>query len=280
MRNRWVYENLSAARVAPAGLVDRVQLGYRRQLVPRASPLWRESQASLKLDTTLTPAYVTLGPTIAVQPLTVVRVSASYQWVNYFGNFGNLQSYTTPLAGHSSAARTAAQKAGLSYATTGHQINLASMLQGRYGPAIVRAELNMRWVALGLRPGDRVHFDQYVDTIIPDHGFTAVMDADGLWELEGGWLLGARYSLVAPLFQAKHYNLGEVRPPRGVAIFRLGPAVLYRLFQRPGAAFDEPSLFAIAQWHLRHPYRTGEEVPAAIPTVMAGFMFKGDLVTQ
>jgi hypothetical protein len=58
---------------------------------------------------------------------------------------------------------------------------------------------------------------------------------------------------------------------------RLGPFLAYTLFSDPGAAFDRPTALIIVNWWLTHRYRTGEDVSQAIPYVVAGFTFYGDL---
>jgi hypothetical protein len=57
---------------------------------------------------------------------------------------------------------------------------------------------------------------------------------------------------------------------------RVGPAVRWAFFDRTtGAEFA--SIFLIAQWYLRHRYRTGEAVSGAIPLLGLGFMLTGGL---
>ncbi|MFT4623471.1 MAG: hypothetical protein ACI8PZ_002127 [Myxococcota bacterium] len=39
-------------------------------------------------------------------------------------------------------------------------------------------------------------------------------------------------------------------------------------------------MFAIAQWWAQHPYRTGDEQPAALPLIAFGVSFDGDLAVS
>lgn len=277
--DRIVYQNLVAGRGMPAGLVDRFQIGYRRQLVQKYTPLWQDSQASAKFDTTVTPAYATAGAVAEVQPLTVFRVAARYQWIGYFGTFGNVLSYPSPLDEYDPARRKAATDAGDNYVTSGHLVDVATLLQAKAGPVIVRSELVWRYLALDLRNGDRVYFDQYLDVVVPNRGSTLLLDTDVLGELGQHLLVGARYSLVAPLYRDRHYRPDEPLDNPNGPISRLGPAALYRIFDRPGSRFDAPSIVLITQWHLRHRYRVGSAavMHPAVPTVIAGLLFKGTL---
>ncbi|TPV95680.1 MAG: hypothetical protein B7733_08650 [Myxococcales bacterium FL481] len=278
-KHRLVYENLLAARVAPAGLVDRFQIGYRRQLVQKPTPLWLDSQVSAKVDTSITPAYSAVGGNLEIQPLTVFRVGARYQWISYFGTFGNVMSYPSPLRDYDRDRRQARVDAGENYVTSGHVVDLSALLQAKAGPMIVRNELVWRYFALDLQPGDRVYYEQYLDVLVPNRGSALLLDTDVLAEIGRRWLVGARYSMVAPLYRDRHFEEGEtVQNPNG-PISRLGPAALFRVFERPGARFDAPSLVVITQWHLRHRYRVGPSATThpAVPTVIGGFLFEGTL---
>ena len=53
--------------------------------------------------------------------------------------------------------------------------------------------------------------------------------------------------------------------------------MVYRLNDTTGTAFNQPTVFAMANWWLSHRYRTGEEVSQAFPYVLLGFAFNGDL---
>ena len=77
------------------------------------------------------------------------------------------------------------------------------------------------------------------------------------------------------------------------------PLLAYSFYDRPGTRFNKPTILLIAQWHLLQPWRTGKDVtqadrPAirdplatesaitrgvtqALPTIVIGFAFNGDL---
>lgn len=277
-RHRIVYDNLLAARTSPLGLVNRFSLGYRRQLIRRPGALFAESQGSAKLRSNITPAFVTAGPRLEIQPLTILRFAASYQFVQYFRTFGTLQSFPDARAEHSQALLDRRRDAGEHYAARGHQIDLSVLTQAKVGPVIMRNESIFRWSAMDLSEGDRVFHDKLLDTLVPNRGITYIHDFDLLFDLPRRIKVGARWNVVAPMYRAQHFADGQDRVNDfNGPVHRLGPAFLIELFDRPGQRFNQPSLFVLTLWHLRHRYRTGAEFSAAVPTVMAGMLFNGDL---
>ena len=51
----------------------------------------------------------------------------------------------------------------------------------------------------------------------------------------------------------------------------------YTFFDDPDATFNRPTALLIANWWLAHRYRTGEENSAALPYIVLGFRFEGEL---
>jgi hypothetical protein len=85
--------------------------------------------------------------------------------------------------------------------------------------------------------------------------------------------IGARYTFSDGLDGQGDANAGAL------SHHRLGPMFAYAIRNKvPGTRFNQPTVFAVTQWWLRHPYRTGEEQPAAFPLIALGFAFNGDLV--
>ena len=59
---------------------------------------------------------------------------------------------------------------------------------------------------------------------------------------------------------------------------RVGPALLYTIFDRPDLRFNKPTLILLMQWWAKSRYRTGQDVSAGIPYFVLGFRFEGDLL--
>jgi hypothetical protein len=52
----------------------------------------------------------------------------------------------------------------------------------------------------------------------------------------------------------------------------------YRVFESERSAVKRADLLVMAQWYLRHRYRTGEAVSGAVPLLGLGLVFSGDLL--
>ena len=95
-------------------------------------------------------------------------------------------------------------------------------------------------------------------------------------------LFGMRFSVVQGLYPKGYYEPGDrIDDPNG-PMMRLGPALGYSFHSRPGSRFDQPMLILLSQWHLTHRWRTGVDsegrgTHSAIPTLILGFTFKGEL---
>jgi hypothetical protein len=67
-----------------------------------------------------------------------------------------------------------------------------------------------------------------------------------------------------------------IEDPNG-PIMRLGPVLAYRFFDEPGEAFNQPTILAIVNWHLKHRWRTGLDTHQALPYIALAFSFSGEL---
>ena len=76
-----------------------------------------------------------------------------------------------------------------------------------------------------------------------------------------------------------HYAaLGGVENPN-TPIVRTGPLLAYVFFDDPNTAFNKPAILLILNWNIKHRFRTGRDVSAAVPYVVLGFKFEGTLWT-
>jgi hypothetical protein len=276
-RHRLVYRNLVAARYNPLGFVDELFLGYRLQLVRRPGLLWRDSFLATHAHVFLNPAYARVGPHVELQPLAIWQIAGGYDVVGYFGAFDQLASFTSPSERYDDDVLDARGDAGRSYATFGHFVTLSNLLQLKVKSFAVRDSLRFYWSDLDLRTGDRVWYDQAIDILMPDRGWALTNDVDAVWLFDFGLVVGARYTLTHAFYRQAHFRFGEpVSRPNGPT-HRVGPAVLYTFFERPGAAFDKPTIIVLAQWWVRHRWRTGEVGSAATPYVALAFAFEGEL---
>jgi hypothetical protein len=276
-RHRIIYRNLLAARANPVGLVDEITVGYRYQLVQRDTELFRDSFLLAGAHAFVTPAFVRVGPVVEVQPAAVLNLSATYDFVGYFGAFDNVSSFRTPTARAGPDDLLGKGIPSRGYATWGHLVTLSALLQAKVRHVALRNQLKFFWSKLKLREGETVYFDFANDILTPNEGWVLTNDTDLLWVFDVPVVFGVRHTLTHAFYTQDDFLPGEpVSQPNGPTS-RLGPAVVWTIFDRPGARFNRPSIIVLAQWWVRHRWRTGEQVHGALPYAVIGFQFEGDL---
>ncbi len=277
-RHRVVYSNLVAGRYNPLGLVDELSIGYRYRLYDRPGPLWRDANVRVSFEPSTSPAIGRVGGGIEIVPLAVLKLRAGYYFTGFYGTFGDLQSFTSPYATFSDSALAAGDAAGRSYSTSGGQGELAAVVQMKAGPAALRNELTFLRSDMALRGGDTVFYDPRTDELSARHGWVMTDDTDLLYVTGFGLVVGVRETVVLPFYPPSVYPEGEPHGNPNGPTFRVGPLAAYTFFERPGARVDKLSVFVIANWWLESRYRTGEDVSQAMPYLVAGFAFSGEVI--
>ena len=220
---------------------------------------------------------------VEVQPLTILRLYAQYDFIGYYGTFNLFSSFDSATADSSDTAiRDRADVPGLAnYATTGGILTLGATLQMKIGPIAARSLFRAAYASYDVRPGDRVYYDQLYDMLMPNHGWLVANDLDvlALFDVdEFSFALGGRWSYSHSFFDEGHYAPGEdlTNLPE-TDVHRLGPLFAWTLDRDPGSSFDRPTVIVIAQWHLVHRWRTGADVNIGLPYLALAFSFEGDL---
>ena len=270
-RDRLYYTNATFGRVNPLGFVDFYRLGWRRRLSTRDSLLFRDTYSFVATEVMATPAYTRLGVYAEAQLLAILRLYASYSGVGYYGTFDQILSWPEPTVRYSDQRIEAQGDAAV--ATLGTVFTTGGTLRAAVGPVAVRSTVAFTRYDLDLPDGDVVFYDQYWDRLAPDGGWMVLNDADVL-ALIGKARVGLRHTFtdeVGTRSKADH----------GVATHRVGPLLAWQFHDKPAPTrFNQPTVFAIAQWWLQHPYRAGQEQPQGLPLIAAGFAFNGDLAAS
>ena len=276
-RHSLYYVNLLGMSTNPLGVVDEFRVGYRLRLFQRPGVLFQGTHMDLHAYTYATPAYVHVGPYFEIAPLAILQLSARYSFVGYFSTFGLVQSFPTATADYRPSELDRGAEAGENYATTGHVVVLSGRLQGKVGPVALRNELTAQWSSNRLNDGDTVFYEQTFDVLIPNRGWVFVNDLDLLYLTDFGLMVGARYTMTHAFYQSRHYLPEEETDNPNTPHHRLGPAVLFQFFDRPGARFNTPTVAMLAQWWIRNRWRTGIDMPQAVPYFALAFIFEGQL---
>lgn len=257
---------LVGARVNPWGLRAYANGGARVTLYSSQSALTQNNYLSIGGLAVISPAFARLGARVVLQPLSVLRLTGVYEGGHFFGSFGDLQSYTDPDGDFSDTARKeqshSSDPAVSSYAAGGHHVRLGALAQIKRGAIAARSHTEMHLRDYSLRSGDRYVYDSDFDTLVEDGGWLLTNDADLLLLPHDRWALGLRHHLSRPLYEGGEKN----------AVHRLGPLVSYAFW--PEREYSSLRLLVLINWHLRHRFRTGQDVSAVVPWAALGLLWE------
>jgi len=269
-RHRLFYTNLFGGRVNPLGLTDDVELHYRLRLFEPDGLVLDDTHLSVGPALGINPAGGQVGGVVRFKPLAVLELSAMYQWVGYFGTFGLVQSFDDTSVDYSDTAINVGEDAGNNYPTTSSLLTLSALVQAKVGPIAARSSFSAVRHDINTRDGQPFWFDTTLDVLAPRQGWVLVNDVDVLYVHDLGFAVGPRWTWTDALLGT---NDAADR-----AIHKLGLMGAVQFFDKPGAAFNAPTVVAMVQWHVQHNYRTGADVHPAIPYVAVAFLFEGDII--
>ena len=268
-QHRIVHRNLLALRANPLGAGWEGRFAYRYRLYASESIALRDNFLGLGIAPGLTPTYARLGLYAEAQPTTFLGFWAIYEAMQYFGDFNQLQSFPFARVDFSDLALKAYPPGYPAFGTLftfGVNVNL------RFGKIIVRDVFKVVRPDFGLRRNDTVFYEQLSDLLLPNRRVTLINDLDVLYQAPlDGLFVGLRYSVGDPIYGIEN----------GVAensTHRLGPICAYRFFDHDGRRFNQPTVAVVVNWYLKHPYRTGQETPTAIPYFALAFQTSGDFL--
>ncbi|MGB1698580.1 MAG: hypothetical protein ACPHRO_01420, partial [Nannocystaceae bacterium] len=303
------YSNLTAARLNPLGLVNRLLFEYRYRLYDTPSLLKNGSYVGAAVEPFVTPAMARLSAGLIVQPLAILRLKATYGLFAHFGNFQFMQSYDTPTAEHFTAEYYATTDNR--YASLGTQGILGVLLQAKVRSLAIRNDLNFYRTDVDLKDNngfdgkDDVFYYIQDDIMIAAHGWHLTNDTDVLYLSKFGLTAGLRTTVTKAFYPADVFLPGEsTDDPNGPTV-RMGPLLAYTFYDKPEKKkrFNKPTFLLITQWWVKHRYRTGaafnygesisvdsegnkvavgslgDSIPA-MPWFVLGFAFQGELFAR
>lgn len=277
-KHRVVHRNTFALRYNPLGLLYDGRFMYRYRLYESDSKALRDNFIGIGLAPTASPAFAKIGPYVEIAPLTVLTLWAAFQFSQYFGTFDQLQG----LPGAQSVFSDSALRNSTAnrQVTNGWEIHLGATLQLKVGPVIIRDNARLMQGNYKLREGERVYYDQFFDNLAPNGGWSFTNDLDLLWQgLENKLVAGARYTATAPFYDpARHLDPNDPVQTADNSMHRVGPFIGYTFFSEDGRSFNNPTVFVLVQWWLKHQWRTGVDTSQALPLLGVGFQMTGDFL--
>lgn len=312
---RLLLNNLFVLRFNPVGLEDQLRLGIQRRLPAIEGSeglLFRDRFVFAGIAPRLNPAFVKIGPSLELQPLSILNLRVTAEYMYLFSTFGFLQSfasarddYSDPLmAACASADPTTRESCRYTdgqgvvqqgsaerrnYRTGGLHMMVEPTVQLKLGPVLLRNRLSLEYWYMDLRDGDRVFFDVTLDTLVPARGWVLANDLDLAWMFKFGLMAGVRYSVVQPFYSGNDLRPGEFVDFVHNGVQRIGPILSYTFFDRGFVRFNKPTILLISGFYVSHRYRAGQEPAAvfpglivqnpAMPYLVIGFSFQSDLLS-
>jgi hypothetical protein len=273
---RFVINNLFVFRYNPVGIEDQIRAGFQLRLFKRDDVLFRDTFVHIGVYPKINPAYLKLGPSIEIQPLSMFNLRAAVELVDFFSSFGFLQSFQTPTAEYGDSALGQGQADGRNYATSGVHAMIEPLVQVKFRSFALRDKFAAEYWRMNVRKDDHVWYDATLDTLVPANGWVLTNDLDLLYLTRFGLTVGVRWSLVKPIYPSGAIPAGASDNSHQ----RIGAILAYTFFDDGFTAFNKPSLLVISSWYFDHRYRTGAD-PAgggALPYVIAAFAFQSDLM--
>ncbi len=273
-KERVGYDATLGIRLNPLGLEAQYNLSYRRRLYASTSPAFRDNYVGVVLAPTYTPAVVRTGGVLEVRPATVLALSAGLFRIGYLSSFGSLQSYPDATAAFSDDEQKAGRDAGKNYPLGGTQFTLRATALAKVGPIVIRDDALLYHDDLEVPAGDRVYYNPRLDLLGPAQGYSLINDTDLVWLSDFGFIGGVRGTVTHAFLSADEEGTADGRT---TPLVRVGPLAAYTFFDEPGARFNKPTVIGIAGFWINHPYRAGQDVSRAVPTVFVAFRCEGEL---
>ncbi len=286
--HRIVHKNTFALRYNPLGLLYDGRFSYRLRLYESEGKALRDNFIGVGLAPTISPAFLRVGPFIEFNPASMFGLWGAIQFVQYFGSFDLAQGFPGAQSDFSDTAIRANGKGtaampglGLNFPANGYEVTLGANFQAKVWNIIIRSQARLIYGSLNLPAGQRVYYDQFYDMLMPNQGWAFVNDLDVLYQtLENKLIAGARYTATAPLYDpTRHYDPDYPGVAVDNSMHRVGPFVGYTFKIEDGAAFNNPTVFILVQWWLKHRFRTGADTSQALPLMGVGFQMTGDFLT-
>ena len=289
-QHRLVQETIVALRYNPLGLAVKSRAEYQYRLYESDVKALQLNYIAPGIFMDVTPANIKIGPTLAIQPLSVLQLYGGYYLMNYFGSFDRVQSFTSLDADYSDDFLKASGDAGDNYSARGSILEVGGKFQIKAGPVAVRSTNRAMMFSLATKENsttgekDPLFYESELDLMVPADGWAYQVDNDVLYFTDFGVIAGLRHT-YATAFYSDEIETGSGKATSGVN-HRAGPFFAYRFHTDPvekRSFYNEPTLVLLVNWYLNHTYRTGDEEKLnsnsqAMPYIAVAFRFTGDLM--
>jgi len=287
-KHRITYNANVAARYNPLGLFLFGDVSFTERLYRSRNVLLAQNHVSIGVAPQLSPGFARVGAKLEVQPLSIFKVWAAYDYGAWFGTFNFMQTFPSANSDWSDTAHRELDDSpnpnDHAFLSKGRTLTLGAQFQIKVGNIALRNIFRAEMSHWEHRPGDRIIYTSIHDVpVIADGGWLLVNDLALFYFFnETGWLIAGRYNWTRAIYNDDAYTPEEIAanvPREKNHMHRLGPGVGYT-FKSRGPGFQDPMLVLFLNWYAKHRFRTGEDVHGAIPYVAIAYLMKGDLLRR
>ncbi len=276
-KHRITYSNLFLLRYNPLAVEERLHITYRYRLYQKRGILWRDAHLGIGVTHSFSPAISRVGVSAIFQPLAILTLSAGYYFISWYGIYDFMASFESAHDDYSDSTIKKMGDRRENYATNGHVAQLRAHLIGKIGPVVLSNVLTFYYVYMDLREGDTVYYEPRYDLMAPNDGWALTNETDLLYVTDFGLVAGVHNTVVHAFYRDEHVREGESKDTANVPMVRTGPLLAYIFYDNPKKMFNKPTLVLIVNWWLKNRFRTGQDVHQAVPYLVLGFKFEGDL---
>ena len=273
---QWAFSNQLAARYNPLGLQNELYIGYKKRLYqkPQDNLLFGKSFWWAGAIVRATPQFMTSGLFVRASPIAVLELHGEFTRALGLSQARDLPGYYTQGTQDAVASTQSAQNPEGMIISSGWQGSAYALLQAKVGHIAIRSKSLARHFNLN-GEGDRTQelfYDQALDLVTPLKGWVYQADNDLLYaDANKPWVLGARHTYATSLSDSD----------TTYSIHRLGFLFAWK-FKAPPTdqgleAARRHALIVLSQWHLDHPFRTGQSMHTAIPYFVVAYSLSGRL---
>jgi hypothetical protein len=277
----WAYEARAVAAMNPGSAHADLDAVYRHRLYVSDRPVLADNALIVTAGFGFSPASFRPSASVAILPLSVLRLWVRYDGEGYFGDLGLARSFPSPASdyGRGLVSPPPPGPAGATgpYSLWLHRFELGLRVQAQVSRYVFRSSWRALRFDAHLAQGDRVVYDTSLDDVVAPHGWAIEGDTDAGIELRpGGIQVGLRFSLVEAFYPNEAYAPGEAHVDDDASL-RLGPWMRWPLYKVPKGRLRQIVVGAAAQFYLADRFHTGATTPAAVPRTGISITALGDL---
>ena len=261
--SRLVLNHFAVLRLHPLGADLRETVTFVNPIGDSEDRLWKTRFWSVGATATINPAEGGLQAFFEFEPIAVFQVRAMAEYRGYFGTFNELLSFPTLAPEIDDQIIRDLGTAGENNATTRWTLRVDPKVRLAFGPIGFQNVFTFAYANEQVPAGHLAYYDSPTDVIRPVDGVTLTNTASLVY-LGGPLTAGVVHEWHLPWGLDSDYQ-----------VHRVGGVASFVFYDSPGAALNKPTVFALAQFNVIHPFRV-----SYLPTFVVGFSAETDLLAK